>query len=147
MANEIRKQVELDAPIERVWDAIIDHEQFGSWFKVRLDGPFVAGAEQTGQITYPGYEHMRWKARVVAIEAPTRLAFDWPQADAQDQVREDWPWTRVEFVLEARGGGTLLTVIESGFDALPEAVRVRNFAMNEGGWEEQTRNIKAHVDR
>jgi len=95
MADRIEKQVELRAPIERVWRAISDHEEFGTWFKVRLDGPFVAGAEQTGQMTYPGYEHLPWKARVIPVEAPRRLVFEWPAMDEQDRVRDDWPWTRV----------------------------------------------------
>jgi uncharacterized protein YndB with AHSA1/START domain len=146
MPDVIQKRVELKAPIERVWEAISDHERFGSWFKVRLDGPFVAGEEQTGQITYPGYEHMPWKARVVAVEAPHRLAFDWPHMDGEQHVREDWPWTRVEFRLEARGDGTLLTITESGFDALPPETRDISYRQNEGGWEEQSRNIAAHVD-
>jgi uncharacterized protein YndB with AHSA1/START domain len=146
MSDVIRKQVELRAPLERVWQAISDPAEFGSWFKVRLDGPFEPGIEQTGQMTYPGYEHMPWKARVVAVEPPHRLAFDWPHMDDQERVREDWPWTRVEFRLEAQGEGTLLTVTESGFDALPPETRDNSYRQNEGGWEQQTGNIAAHVD-
>jgi uncharacterized protein YndB with AHSA1/START domain len=146
MSDRIEKQVELRAPIERVWRAISDHEEFGSWFKVRLDGPFVAGAEQTGQMTYPGYEHLPWKARIVAVEPPHRLAFEWPAMDERNQVREDWPWTLVEFRLDRRGEGTLLTVVETGFDALPEAGRAHAFRMNDGGWTEQMRFITAYVD-
>lgn len=144
MPNEIRKQIEIEAPVGRVWQAISDHQEFGAWFKVRIDQPFVPGTEQTGQMTYPGYEHMPWKARVVAVEAPHLLSFDWPHTDDKE-VREDWPWTRVEFRLEPRGEGTLLTVVESGFDALPAEVRDTFFRRNEGGWMEQLGNVKAHV--
>lgn len=146
MTDQIRRDVLINAPIDRVWQAISDHRAFGAWFRVRLDGPFEAGREQTGQITSPGYEHVEWKARVVAVEPPHRLAFDWPHADDQDQVREDWPWTRVEFVLEERGEATRLTVTESGFDALPAETRDNNFRRNEVGWAEQVENVRRHVD-
>ncbi len=146
MADRIQKQVELEAPIERVWQAISDPQEFGAWFRVRLDGPFELGAVQTGRITYPGYEHIGWKARVVALEPPHRLAFEWPHMDDQQEVQEDWPWTLVEFRLEPHQGGTRVTITESGFDRLPAEVRDNNYRQNERGWEEQTRNIAAHVD-
>ena len=69
MTDRIEKSVDLDAPIERVWRAVTDHVQFGEWFKVKLDQPFVPGGRSTGRITYPGYEHMPWTAEVVAMEA------------------------------------------------------------------------------
>ena len=145
MSDRIEKRVELKAPIERVWRAISDPQEFGSWFRVRLDGPFEPGAEQTGQITYPGYEHMPWKARVVAVEPPHRLAFEWPHMDDQQQVRDDWAWTLVEFRLEPNGEGTRLTVSESGFSKLPADARDTNYRQNESGWEAQARNIAAYV--
>jgi uncharacterized protein YndB with AHSA1/START domain len=143
--NRIVRSVELKAPVERVWQAISNHEEFGIWFRVRLDQPFVAGQESTGQMTYPGYEHMPWKARVVAVEPPRLLSFEWPHTDDQDEVREDWPWTLVEFRLEPSGEDTRLTVSETGFDRLPAERRATAYRLNEGGWEEQVRNIAAHV--
>lgn len=146
MADSIEKKVDLRAPIERVWRALSDHEEFGAWFRVLLDQPFVAGAESTGRMTYPGYEHVPWKARVIAVEPPTRLAFEWPHMDEQQNVREDWPWTHVEFRLEPQGEGTRLTIVESGFNALPEGARDNSLRLNERGWTEQAGNIAAHVD-
>lgn len=145
MTDRIERSVDIGAPIERVWRAISDPAEFGAWFRVRLDGPFEAGTEQTGQMTYPGYEHYPWKARIVAVEPPHRLAFDWPHMDGSQQVREDWPWTRVEFRLAPHGTGTRVTITESGFDALPAEVRDTNYRQNDRGWEEQARNIAAHV--
>ncbi|MBV9509159.1 MAG: vanillate O-demethylase oxidoreductase VanB, partial [Caulobacteraceae bacterium] len=37
MTDRIEKTIELRAPLERVWRAIIDHEQFGAWFRVALE--------------------------------------------------------------------------------------------------------------
>src|SRR4051794_5582890 len=57
MSDRIEKAIELNAPVERVWRALTDHGEFGEWFRVKLDGPFVPGEMSTGHITYPGYEH------------------------------------------------------------------------------------------
>ena len=147
MADRIEKTVELNAPVDRVWRALTDHREFGEWFRVRLDQPFAPGAESTGQMTYPGFEHMPWKAEILAMDEPRLFSFRWPQMDEQQNVREDWPWIVVEFRLEPTDAGTRLTVTESGFDALPPERRDEAYRSNEGGWEEQMRNIKAHVER
>ena len=41
MSDRIEKSIELNAPIERVWHALTDHNEFGEWFRVKLDGPFA----------------------------------------------------------------------------------------------------------
>lgn len=146
MSDRIEKSVELNAPVERVWRALTDHEEFGAWFKVKLDQPFAVGARSTGHITYPGYEHVPWKARIVEMDEPRLFSFRWPHMDEKQEVREDWPWSLVEFRLEPSGTGTRLTVVESGFDALPANRRAENHRLNEQGWTEQMGNIKAHVE-
>ena len=150
MDDRIEKTVELRAPVGRVWAALTDHRAFGDWFGVRLDGPFAVGATTTGRITHPGYEHVRWRATVTAMDAPRRFAFTWPHPaslDAPDGDFEAAPSTLVEFRLEEMdGGGTRLTMSESGFAALPSDRRGEAMRRNEGGWEEQCRNIEAYVD-
>jgi uncharacterized protein YndB with AHSA1/START domain len=146
MSDRIEKTIDLNAPVERVWRALTDHAEFGQWFRVKLDGPFVAGEVSRGHVTYPGYEHVRWEVRILRMEAPRLFAFTWhPYAvdPARDYAQE--PSTTVEFRLEPRSGGSRLTVTESGFDALPAERRAEAFRMNEGGWAEQMRNIQAHV--
>ena len=56
------EEFELKAPVSRVWRAITDYREFGEWFRVKLDGPFVAGETSTGHITHPGYEHLKWES-------------------------------------------------------------------------------------
>ena len=146
MPDRIEKTIVMDAPVERVWKALTDQDEFGAWFKVKLDQPFTVDSESTGMMTYPGYEHVPWKARVTAMDEPRLFAFRWPHMDENQQVREDWPWTLVEFRLEPDGDGTRLIATESGFDALPAERRAEAFRMNEGGWTEQMGNIKAHVE-
>ena len=77
MPDRIEKSVDLNAPIARVWRALTDHEEFGEWFRVRLDGPFVVGDISTGRITYPGYEHLVWRAEVKAIEPERLFSYTW----------------------------------------------------------------------
>ena len=77
MTNTIRKQIELRAPVSRVWRALTDHREFGEWFRVKLDGPFVAGQVSRGHITYPGYEHVQWEAVVQKIEPERLFSYTW----------------------------------------------------------------------
>ena len=147
MTSSIERSIELHAPIERVWRALTDHREFGQWFRVAIDQPFVAGEPATGYITLKGYEHVRWNVRIVAIEEPHRFAFTWhPYAidPVIDYSREE-P-TLVEFQLEASGTGTRLTVTESGFDRVPEHRRDEAIRMNSGGWSAQVENIREYVD-
>lgn len=149
MTDRIEKSIAIAAPLERVWRALTDHEEFGSWFRVKLEGPFVLDGLSRGRITYPGYEHLEWEARVVAMDEPRLFAFTWhPYAVDPGRDYSAEPPTRVEFRLEPEGeGGTKLTVTESGFDSIPAGRRDEALRMNTGGWEEQVKNVKAHAER
>lgn len=147
MSDRIEKTIELKAPPSRVWRALTDHREFGAWFRVALEGPFVVGETSRGRITYPGYEHIVWEAKVMAMEPQTYFAFTWhPYAvDPKADYSAETP-TLVEFRLEPMaGGGTRLTLTESGFDRIPPQRCAEAFRMNEGGWEEQMENIRAHL--
>lgn len=148
MTDRIEKSIELNAPIERVWRALTDHAEFGEWFRVKLDAPFVPGQVSRGRVTHPGYEHVNWEVRIKQMDAPRYFAFTWhPYAiDPGIDYSGEEP-TLVEFRLDAVSGGTRLTVVESGFDALPVHRRPDALRMNESGWSAQMDNIKAHVER
>jgi uncharacterized protein YndB with AHSA1/START domain len=148
MDNRIEKRIELKAQVSRVWRALTDYREFGDWFRVKLDGPFVAGQASHGHITYPGYEHVEWKAVVQKIEPERLFSFTWhPYAiDPKIDYSKETP-TLVEFRLEKTSGGTLLAVTESGFDKIPSNRRVEAFRMNDGGWAEQMKNIEKHVEQ
>lgn len=146
MTDRIEKRIELKAPVSRVWRALTDHKEFGEWFRVKVDGPFVPGRVSTGHITYPGYEHLKWEAVVQTMEPEKLFSYTWHPAavDSKKDYSQE-PSTLVEFRLEAIPGGTLLTVVESGFDKLPASRRDEAIRMNEGGWTEQVKNIQKHV--
>lgn len=145
-ADRIEKVVVLRASRARVWRAISDAAEFGAWFGVALETPFVAGATTRGRITHPGYEHLTCEIQVTRIDAERHLAFRWhPYAvdPAVDYSAE--PTTLVEFTLDESDGATVLTIVESGFDRIPLARRAEAFRMNEGGWTAQVANIERHV--
>lgn len=148
MDNRIEKRIELKAPVSRVWRALTDYREFGEWFQVKLDGPFVAGQIARGHITYPGYEHLKWEAVVQSIEPERLFSFTWhPYAvDVNVDYSKETP-TLVEFRLEKTAGGTLLLITESGFDKIPADRRLEAFRRNDGGWTEQVKNIEAYLAR
>ena len=144
--NKIEKRIELNAPLSRVWRALTDYREFGEWFRVKLDGPFIPGEVSRGHITYPGYEHLKWEALVQKIEPERLFSFTWhPYAIDPDADYSDEPSTTVEFTLQSTSRGTLLTVTESGFDKIPAHRRLEAFRKNDGGWTEQMKNIESHV--
>jgi uncharacterized protein YndB with AHSA1/START domain len=144
--NTIEKRIELKATVSRVWRALTDHREFGEWFRVRIDGPFVPGEVSHGNITYPGYEQYKWEAVVKTMEPERRFSFTWhPYALDQSRDYSQETPTLVEFLLEPTANGTLLTVTESGFDKIPADRRAEAFRMNDGGWAQQVVNIERYV--
>ena len=148
MKNTITSQIEIDAPISRVWQALTDHREFGEWFCVKIEAPFVEGKPSVGQLSYPGYEHLRWEVQVKEIKAPELFSFTWhPYAVDPDKDYSQEEPTVVEFRLRELERGTLLVVPESGFEKIPEDRRSEAFRMNTGGWEEQVKNIEQYVSK
>jgi uncharacterized protein YndB with AHSA1/START domain len=150
MQQRIEKRIEIKAPVSRVWRALTDYRQFGEWFRVNLEGPFVVGQVSRGQMTYPGYEHIRWEAVVEKMEPERLFSFRWPHAESHDKEHysPDYsgaPTTLVEFRLEKTANGTLLTLTESGFENIPASRREQAFRENDGGWTEQLKNIEKYV--
>jgi uncharacterized protein YndB with AHSA1/START domain len=146
MNDKIEKRLELKAPVSRVWRALTNHREFGEWFRVKLDGPFVAGQVSTGHITHPGYEHVKWNAVVQKIEPERLFSFTWHPygIDPKVDYSKETP-TLVEFTLEKTATGTLLVVTESGFDKIPSGRRDEAFLKNDGGWTAQMKNIESYV--
>jgi uncharacterized protein YndB with AHSA1/START domain len=144
--DRIEKQILLRAPRSRVWRALSDSKEFGTWFGVALSGPFVLGGTVRGKVTHPGYEHLNFELAIETMEPERRLSWRWHPAAIEagvDYSKE--PTTLVVFELEEQGGGTLLKVVESGFDRLPAARRAKAFRMNEDGWGKQIKNVEQHL--
>jgi uncharacterized protein YndB with AHSA1/START domain len=142
MQDRIEKQIELKAPVARVWRALTDHREFGAWFRVALEGPFIPGQQVRGRITWPGAEHLMMTATVQRMQPQQLFSFTWhPYAIDPNVDYSAEPATLVEFTLQEIPGGTRLTVVESGFAALPAHRRDEAFRMNDQGWSIQLQNI------
>ncbi|WP_101949172.1 SRPBCC family protein [Mycobacterium sp. 3519A] len=150
--DRIEKEVLLRAPLERVWRAISDADQFGQWFGVRFDGPFVEGRSVTGVITPTTVDEDvarmqephagtadTWQ--IVAIEPHRRLAFRWHPYPSGDQG----PTSLVEFTLTDTDDGVLLRIVESGFDQIPAERRAAAFEGNSEGWAKQTELVSKYL--
>jgi uncharacterized protein YndB with AHSA1/START domain len=157
--DRIEKTAVLRAPLPRVWEAMSDARQFGSWFGVEFDGPFAEGRALTGRIVPttvdPEVAKMQEPHRgkpfaftVERIEPMRRISFRWhpfaidPRVDYSKE-----PTTLIVFELEEVQGGTRLTITESGFDGIPLARRAEAFRANEGGWTHQLVLVRKYAER
>lgn len=154
--DTIRKTARLDAPLARVWQAISDSRQFGAWFGAEFDGPFTAGASLTARIrpttVDPEVARLQephaghpFEIEVTEVESPHRLAFRWHPHGTGGPEHPGDPTTLVEFVLEADGDGTRLTITESGFDRITLERRAQAFDANDGGWTHQLRLVTRYL--
>ncbi len=144
--DRIEKQILLQAPRARVWRAISDSHEFGAWFQCVFTEPFRPGATLRGRLTYPGYEHHTLEVTIEAMEPERRFAYRWhPHAVDPAVDFSGEPTTLVEFTLEDAPGGTLLRVVESGFDRLPIERRASALKGNERGWEGQMTAIERYL--
>ncbi len=146
MNDRIEKRIEIKAPVSRVWRALTDYQEFGQWFRVKIDTPFVLGQVSSGVMTYPGYEGHKWEITVQRMDTERFFSFTWHPYATDDKIdySKETP-TLVEFKLEKTPTGTLLVVTESGFDKVPANRRDQAFRSHEGGWTEQLKNIEKYV--
>src|SRR5262245_16222281 len=144
--DRIDKPVTLQAARSRVWPALADPAEFGSWFGVKVQGAFAPGARVRGAITRPGYEHVVWDITIERMEPESVFSWRWhPYAVEPGVDYSAEPTTLVVFELVELAEGTRLTVVESGFDRVPLARRAQAFRMNSEGWAYQVQAIARHV--
>jgi uncharacterized protein YndB with AHSA1/START domain len=144
--NRIEKKVLLKAPLKRVWRALSDSTEFGTWFGMRFDGPFAPGASMRGVIVpttvdaevakaQKEYEGLPFEITIEQMEPERLFSFRWhPNAVERGVDYSAEPTTLVVFALEQVADGVMLTVTESGFDRIPLARRAKAFSDNEKGW-------------
>jgi uncharacterized protein YndB with AHSA1/START domain len=149
---DIEHSILLSWPLERVWTAITDSSQFGSWFGADWDGPFEAGRTTTGRVaattvdpeiaaSQEPYVGQPASVDVIALDPMTRFAYRWTP------VPDDPGLTTVEFTLAEQADGVLVTVTEDGFDALAAPVRDESRTSHDGGWEAQTHLLAGYLRR
>lgn len=145
--DRIEKKVVLRAPRERVWRALVNAEEFGKWFGADLTGQrFVPGMKARGPITHEGYRHVTFEVEIQEIVPERRLSMRWhPSAVDPKRDYSGEPTTLIVFDLADAPGGTLLTVVESGFDQIPIERRAEALRGNDRGWSQQMNAIEKYV--
>jgi uncharacterized protein YndB with AHSA1/START domain len=151
--DRIEKSAVLHASLERVWQAVGDSAQFGTWFGMDIDQPFVEGATVMAVMTATAVDDeiaaqqkphagATCPLEIVTVDPPKRLAFRWnpvPDPEFADVT------TLVEFTLTEVDDGVLLEIVESGFEALPASHRTAAFDSNSGGWAAQLNLVGRYV--
>jgi uncharacterized protein YndB with AHSA1/START domain len=146
--DRIERQIALRAPRKRVWQALTDSAQFGEWFGITLDGPFQVGKTVRGKHPVSGAGHILVEYTVEKMEPETLFSYRWhPYACDPNYDYSGEATTLVEFRLRDDGGGTLLTVTESGFDRIPASRRDEAFRKNTDGWTKQLVKIQQYVEK
>src|SRR6202047_3924999 len=155
--DRIEKKILLRAPRQRIWRALTDAAEFGTWFGARFDGPFTPGARLHGVIVPTGvdaevakaqqpYEGKPFEITVERMDPERLFSFRWhPYATEPDVDYAAEPTTLIVFTLEEVADGIMLTVTESGFDRIPLARRAKAFTANEGGWIRMLKLIEGYL--
>jgi uncharacterized protein YndB with AHSA1/START domain len=155
--DRIEKKILLNAPADRVWRALADSTEFGSWFGMKFEGPFVPGTSARGIIVpttvnaevaraQKPYEGLRVELAIEQMEPERLLSFRWHPGAVDPSIDYSVePTTLVVFQLEQVPEGVQLTITESGFDRIPLSRRAKAFASNEGGWTMVLQLIGEHL--
>jgi len=145
--DQIERSIHIQATRSRVWRAISNAQEYGQWFGAKLTGAsFAPGQHVKGPITICGHEDVIFDAIIERVEPEHLLSYRWhpyaidPAFDYSQEQR-----TLVTFTLQDTADGTLLTVVESGFDQVPPGRRVTALQMNTRGWEAQLNNVARHA--
>ena len=145
--GRIDRTIEINAPPQRVWQALTDPAELSAWFKVIIEGRIAAGSEVQMISTHAGYEGQRFKVWFVELTPPKRLVWQWYPGEVEatvDYSRE--ARTTVTFVLEPSGGGTRLILSETGFDDIALERRAKVFKDNSQGWGEVLTWLQNHAE-
>jgi uncharacterized protein YndB with AHSA1/START domain len=144
--DQIERSVVLRAPRAVVWHALSDVKTFGEWFGVKLTGTFSPGARLQGKVTYKDYEDYPFEIVIDRVKPEWLLSWRWhPNAVDPKVDYSSEPTTLVTFQLSDVPGATLLTVVESGFDAIPSSRRSTAYQGNEKGWAMQIEAIQRYL--
>jgi uncharacterized protein YndB with AHSA1/START domain len=136
--DQIERTVEITRPPDAVWAALTTAEGLGAWF----------GDEATIDLRPGGEARMSWvgghttEMRVERVEPPTVFGFTWQIEGLPD---DDPRRTYVEFTLEPQGGGTRLTVVETGFAQLPDDVHGKEYPAHVEGWGRELGELISHL--
>ena len=145
--SRIDRNIEIQAPPERVWSALTNATDLGTWFQVTIEGEITAGAELWMTTTHPQHAGQRFLVRIVEMTPPQRLVWRWHPGEVDPAIDySQQPLTTVTFTLEPWGPGTRLSVAETGFDEISLARRAKVYGDNSQGWTEVLVWLQSYVE-
>ena len=128
----VERETLVEASPEEVWEALTDEDRLEEWMapEVELD-PFEGGEISVRD----GDDHRT--GTVETMEESERFAFTWSRPGEGESF--------VEFTLEPAGGGTRLTVIETGFAQLPDDVHGEQYKGHVEGWQSELGELAGYL--
>ena len=138
--DEIRTDTTIDAPIERVWQAITTPSEIKQWFfGVDTEADWRPGGRLVHRGEYQGKPYLD-KGEIVEFKRPRRLVHThWSDVSGLPDVPEHYQ--RVAWELVPHDGGTTLTVTEHN---LPSADAAKT---SEQGWTGALQALKELLER
>lgn len=135
--DELSRSITIEAPQERVWDAITEPDLLLRWFPTH-----VAEVDlRVGGAMRLGWEHDEGDEAVIEVlEPPSRLVFRWRP------VGSDRPFTTVTFTLRTDGDATVVTLTESGFASLPGQIHEQSYEGNLQGWTQELEELRVFLE-
>ncbi|HWO61590.1 MAG TPA: SRPBCC family protein [Umezawaea sp.] len=142
--ERIEREIDISAPVEKVWAAITEAEHLGTWFG---DAGATVDLRPGGRITLSWKDHPTAVAVVEKVEPTAYLSYRW--SGPLHEEPGEGNSTLIEFTLHPIEEGTRLRVVESGFRdlVLSAEARASYFDGNVDGWKQKTEELRAHVER
>jgi uncharacterized protein YndB with AHSA1/START domain len=144
--DRIEKRVTLRAPRSKVWRALTQIDEFCRWFGLeKADGEFAPGARVR---MIPADKSCGDEFHVFVEQMDPERLFSWRWHPGAPDPNADYyaePTTLVVFELKEVAGGTLLTIVESGFNRISLTRRAKVLGENDGGWDEQLVSLERYV--
>ncbi len=130
----IEREVFLPAPMDVVWEKSFGSgEALSGWFPQTVEGDYIQGG-----VFYLIWGEHRCQCRLIELNPTTSLAYQWHPGEAYNlDAHPESELTTVRFTLAPHDGGTLVTMIESGFANIPDPRHAHALGENTGGWDEE----------
>jgi uncharacterized protein YndB with AHSA1/START domain len=144
--DRIEREIKIAAPVDRVWDVLTNPAHVGVWFG--RGEPADIDLRPGGHMKLDHGEHGSYVTVIVTVDRPRTFAYRWASAYPGAIATEENS-TLVEFTLEPAGDGTLLRVVESGFDSLTIPVareESAGFASHAKGWSGVVTKLGAYAE-
>jgi uncharacterized protein YndB with AHSA1/START domain len=146
-ADRIEREIEIAAPVERVWAVLTEPVHVGQWFG--QGKPAQIDLRPGGFMHLDHGEYGTFPVRIEKVDPPRYLSYRWASAYPGEEATGTNS-TLVEFTLAAVGEGTRLRLVESGFAALTIPAHRQETASHEShsaGWVEVLENLRRYAVR